>query len=203
MTETTRVPVPSFSAAVATLLDTVSESPQATHRHAYLDYMGIPFDLTATWLARLDAPIQEAAAGTFEFNGPKHYNTARLPFLWNRLFVAYDTLGELPPDWPHITFRGSADLPDIAENFLVFVLLSRVQRALDTGLDWRGAAVRGLKGTRRFLHDKSSGARVQASRSDSSGRAVPPSRAHENMWQNVDSTIAKALASLSTKKEAQ
>ncbi|AXH47318.1 hypothetical protein SEA_EDEN_23 [Microbacterium phage Eden] len=190
MTTDTRIPVPTFEEAVAALLEVVSESPQATHRHAYLDNLNLPFDLTATWLARLDAPIVAAAQGTYEFNGTKRFNNARLTTLWNRLFVSYD--GDetpLPYDWPHIGFFGMARVVQVAEWYQVYVLMNKVQRANDGGLDWRGSAVRALKSTRRLMHSKTSGARVQLGIAGSSP-------AHEEMWQNVDSLIAKALASL-------
>lgn len=200
MTTDTRIIMPSFDVAVATLLEVVAESPEATHRHAYLDNMHVPFDLTATWLARLDAPIVTAAQGTYEFNGTKRYNTAILTTLWNRLFIAYDNTGVLAYDWPHIGFHGQHVDVGVAENFMVYVLLNAVQRANDGGLDWKGSAMRGLKYARRFLHNKTSGARVQASRADSFGNAVGAGDAHEKLWQDIDMTIAKAIASLTNKK---
>lgn len=197
MTIDTRIILPSFDATVEALIEVVLESPEQNARHAYLDSAGCPFDLTAHVLARLDAPIGIAAVGTYEFNGTKQYNTALLTTLWNRLFIAYD--GDrriLPYDFKSIIFLGQHESPEVAENFQVYVLLNAVQRANDGGLDWRGSAVRGLKYTRRFLHNQTSGARVQASKADSFGKAVGAGSAHETLWQNVDVTIAKAIASL-------
>lgn len=194
MSTDTRIPMPTFEVAVATLLEVVAESPECNARHAYLDNLNIPFDLTATWLARLDAPIVAAAQGTYEFNGTKRYNNARLTTLWNRLFVSYEG-DEAPrsPEWPHITFSGAARVVQVAEWYQVYILMNKVQDANDGGLDWRSSAIRALKGTRRLLNHKSSGARVQLGISG----ATP---VHEAMWATVESTIAKALASLTTQK---
>lgn len=189
-----RIPMPTFEEAVAALLEVVLESPECNTRHAYLDNRNVPFDLTATWLNRLDAPIIEAAQGTYNFNGIKRRNSARLTTLWNRLFVAYDGDEQpLPYDYPHIGFYGQARVVRVAEWYQVYVLMNAVQRANDGGLDWRGSAVRGLKYTRRLKNSKTSGARVQLG-------ILGASEAHEEMWATVESSIAKAIATLTKQK---
>ncbi|UKH48461.1 hypothetical protein QDW18_gp24 [Microbacterium phage Katzastrophic] len=182
-----RIPCPSFDVTLFALLDVVEESPEQTARHAYLDSAGYPHDLVAHVLNRLDAPINTAASGTYEFNGTKRFNSAHLPTLWNRLFL--DGNGEdTPYDGRFVTFLEMARLRRPAEDYLIYALLGHVQRANDrSNTTWRSAAHRGIKTFRTFLNSPTSGFLVQTH------------GAHEDLRQYVDTITATALADLKKK----
>ncbi|QOP64260.1 hypothetical protein QDW16_gp44 [Microbacterium phage Quenya] len=177
-----RIPCPSFDVVLFALQDVVAEAPEQTARHAYLDSAGYPHDLVAHVLARVDAPINTAAAGTYELNGTRRFNSARLPTLWNRLFT--DGHGEgTPYDGRFVTFPEMVRLRRPAEDYLVYALLGHVQRANDRrDTTWRSAAHRGVVTFRTFLNSPSSGFLVQTR------------GAHEDLRQYVDTLSAAVLA---------
>ncbi|QDH92403.1 hypothetical protein SEA_CELAENA_24 [Microbacterium phage Celaena] len=191
-----RIPCPSFDVTLFALVDVATENPEQTARHAYysvLDTPGgqvrLPHDLTAHVLSRLDAPIAEASSGTYEFNGTKRWNSARLPSLWNRLFTSLDYDGDpVPYDGRFTMFWGMKDDRGPAEDYLVYALLDHVQRANDRNdTTWRSAAHRGIKTFRTFLNSPTSGFLVQTH------------GAHEDLRQYVDTITATALADLKKK----
>lgn len=179
MTNDNRIPCPSLSTVLDVTLALVRESPNQTSRHAYLDSAGAPHDLIGHVLTELWAPIFTAASGTHEFNGTKQNNTTRLPNLWNRLF-----LGEGPYDSRFTMFLGATRDPKVANDFLVYALLTKIQEALDGGLPWKAAAVRGLKSFRRWLTSSTSGFLVQTR------------GGNEAVYKIAVSLTAKAIAEL-------
>ncbi|WNM67345.1 hypothetical protein SEA_CHILIPEPPER_24 [Microbacterium phage ChiliPepper] len=188
-----RVPVPSFDVALFALLDVARAYPDQTARHAYysvLDTPGgqlrLPHDLTAHVLDRLDAPIKEAAAGEYEFNGTKQNNTRCLPSLWNRLFTSLTHGGEPTPyDGRFTMFWGMSEDRGVAEDYLVYALLDHIQRANDrSDTTWLSATRRGITTFRTFLLSPSSGFLVQTH------------GAHEDLLQYVDTLTAQAAADL-------
>lgn len=195
MTTDTRIPTPTIAATMAAILEVVRESPQATTRLAYLDADKLPYDLVAHVLDRLDAPIRTAARGTYEFNGPKWYNQARLPTLWNRLFTGtmldptapWESNALVPstPDYPHVLFHRMTLDRNVAEDFLVYCLLGKIQHFNDKGYDWKNSARRGLMSMRNWMNHAYSGFLVQTR------------GAHEDLRAETESTITKAIKELS------
>ncbi|UAW08613.1 hypothetical protein QDW42_gp26 [Microbacterium phage Swervy] len=197
MTQDNRIPCPSFDVVLFALLDVVSESPQATARHAYIDSAGYPHDLVGHVLNRVDAPIQTAAAGHLTNRvialaeqgvpgAPRA--TAHLPLIWNRLFL-WGNGEDTPYDYPSVLFPEKARLRRPAEEYLVYALLGHITVPEGRGardlLDWKGEAIRGIKSFRRFLLSPTSGFLVQTHGS------------HEDLLQYVDQLTATALADLS------
>lgn len=194
MTEDNRIPCPSFDVALFALLDVVAESPEQSAQRAYLDSAGFPHDLVAHVLNRLDAPINTAAQGHLRHHviaqadagvpGTAR-NVARLPLIWNRLFLWGDGEGT-PYDAPNVLFPEMIRLRRPAEEYLVYALLNHVQRANDRkSATWGSAARRGLATFRTFLLSPSSGFLVQTRGS------------HEDLLQYVDQLTLVAYADLS------
>jgi|GEM_PF-3865209 len=186
MTLDNRIPCPSFDVVLFALLDVMREAPEQTARHAYLDSAGYPHDLVGHVLARLDAPINTAASGTYEFNGTKRWNSARLPSLWNRLFTSLTHDGEPTPyDGRFTMFWGMTEDRGPAEDYLVYALLNHAQRANDrSDTTWRSATRRGITTFRTFLLSPTSGFLVQTR------------GAHQDLLQYVDTLTAQAVADL-------
>ncbi len=184
----TRIPCPPFPETLAALLEVVAESPQQRSRHAYLDSAGYPFDLLGHVLARLDAPINIAASGTYQFNGTRHHNHQRLPQMWNRLFLGGDG-PDTPYDGRFTLFPKMEHDRGPAEDYLVFALLGHVQRRNDAaGYTWHKAVRRGLLSFRGFLNSGTSGFLVQTH------------GAHEDLRMIVDELTSKALEALDKTK---
>ena len=181
-----RIPVPSFELALATLLEVVAESPDHVSGHTYLDSEGYPADITAHALNRLDAPML-----AFQGNRPHHviakaragvpgtpYNQVRFPLVWDRLFYDHDDT----------MFLGMRDDVEMAERFLVYALFGHIVDPQGRGryavLTWRHDLIRGLKSFHRFLNSPYSGFLVQTHGN------------HEQLWYDVDSLTAAAIAAL-------
>lgn len=201
MTQDNRIPCPSFPIALGTLVGVATTYPEATARHAYIDNHGFPHDLMGHVLDAMDAPIRTAAEGHLDHHviakakagvpgTPRA--TARLPLLWNRLFLLEDLDGmRVPYDGRFTMFWGMKDHRQPAEEYLVYALLNHVVspegRGKNALLDWRGEAIRGIKSFRRFLLSPHSGFLVQTHGS------------HKDLLQYVDQLTLSALADLENK----
>lgn len=216
MTIDTRIPAPTFAETLHHLVELALESPDHRSEQAYLDELGYPEDLVGHALARMDAPINIAAAGHLPHHVIKKREAgipgtprrfARFALLWNRLFTGtrMDGSPTAYDDNQVLFFRMRESIVE-AEDYLVYALLGHVTSPQGRGrhddLTWRDSLIRGLKSFRRFLNSESSGFLVQCSRFDSATQSIlPPSDRHEELRQNVDSLTSKAIEDLTAQKD--